>query len=84
MIIDRTITTKTNGTFDHSFEPDSDGDWSVIASWEGDELHESTISTNMTFEVMKVQKGIPGFPYESVLIGVICAFMTLWLLQKKQ
>lgn len=42
---------KTDGSFEDSFIPENTGLWKVTATWEGDDDHEGTTSTAVTFSV---------------------------------
>jgi hypothetical protein len=47
--VTRTVTTNSDGSFSDSYKPDTNGAWSVTASWEGDAAHEGTSSTSKSF-----------------------------------
>jgi len=80
----KTAIASNDGSFDESFTPDTDGDWSVTASWEGSEDHAGATSQTANLSVQKASKGsIPGFPFESIILGILAGVLMLWLLQRR-
>lgn len=80
----KTVMASKEGTFEDSFTPNVDGEWGITASWEGTEDHKEATSQSVTLTVLKsAGGGIPGFPYESILLGIVAGVIILWLLQKK-
>jgi len=49
--VTRTVTTGSDGSYSDSYKPDSAGSWSVVASWEGDSIHDGASSSSMSFKV---------------------------------
>ncbi len=93
-VITRGVTIETDGTFTDSFKPSNAGSWGVKASWEGDPGHNSSVSRTLQFEVtepkvesspeLEGKSGIPGFPWESTMLGLATGFLVLFLLQMRQ
>jgi hypothetical protein len=81
----RYVNADSNGSYTDTYNPDVIGSWSVTASWSGDETYESSTSNKTAFTVAKKteQGGIPGYPLEAVLIGVIFYSIILTLTPKK-
>ena len=78
-----TTTTSADGAFELEYSPDSVGDWTVASSWEGDSSHSGAASQPASFTVEEASGGggIPGFPYESILLGIIVGILILWRLR---
>lgn len=78
----RTVTTGSDGSFGDSYSPDSDGSWSVTASWDGDSIYKDASSFEVEFTVNTSLIGGPGWTDDLVVIGgfiiliVISLFMT--------
>jgi len=68
----RTVKTGSDGSYEDAFEAVEAGRWTVEASWEGDRGHEASRSQPLEFTVAEPAErgGIPGFPVESVAIGL--------------
>jgi len=49
--VTHTVTNSDDGTFTDTFTPDASGQWSVKASWVGDEDHEGAVSDALAFTV---------------------------------
>jgi len=79
----KTVIAGSDGTFEDSFTPDVEGEWSVSSSWEGSEDHNEAASQPVTLSVVKPPGGVPGFPYESIIAGVAAAAALLWFFQRR-
>jgi hypothetical protein len=77
--------TQSDGTYELLYSPESEGDWTVSSSWEGDTSHSGAVSQSVSFSVEEESGdgGIPGFPYESILLGLLVGIVILWLIQRK-
>jgi len=53
--VEKIVTTKSDGSFFHSYMPDAGGSWSVEARWEGNEQYQEAMSSPVNFEC--VDKG---------------------------
>ena len=81
--MNRTVETGPDGAFGGTFQLSDMGQWSVEASWEGDPGHLASASQPQEFTVVEADPatrtgsgegsgvGIPGFPFESVMIGLL-------------
>jgi len=49
--VTHTVTNSDDGAFTDTYTPDAAGQWSVKASWEGDEDHEGAVSDALAFTV---------------------------------
>jgi len=79
----RTVETGPDGAYGGTFQPSDVGQWSVEASWEGDPGHRASASQTQEFTAVEADPatktgfgegsgvGIPGFPFESVMIGLL-------------
>jgi len=45
---------------------------------------EEPVETSSGSNTQPEKKGIPGFPYESILLGVVSAILVLWSIQRKR
>ena len=76
---DGSTTTKTldldsEGSYAEALEPSEIGQWAIKVSWEGDLGHHASESQTMVFIVEEPQdggSGIPGFPTQSIMLGII-------------
>ena len=76
---DGSTTTKTldldsESSYAEALEPSEIGQWAIKVSWEGDLGHNASESQTMVFLVEEPQdggNGIPGFPTQSIILGVI-------------
>ena len=64
-------------------------DESVTVSFEVPTTEEGTYSVDIngltgSYDVEKAQTGIPGFPFESIVLSVVLAVIVLWLLQRQR
>jgi len=58
----RSVLTSSDGTFSDSLTPQSSGEWSVSASWPGDEDHYASASEIISFTV-KEKTPVPPVPF---------------------
>jgi hypothetical protein len=65
----RTVTTKSNGSFNDSYSPDADGSWSVTASWDGDLIYQDASCSKIEFIVNTSLIGGPGWIDDVAVIG---------------
>jgi hypothetical protein len=75
-ISQRISSTASDGTYTDTFKPGNLGKWKVSSTWMGDDTHMSSSSAEGTFNVEE-KGGIPGFPINAVLIGVIVSTVIL-------
>jgi len=85
-IFTRTVITGSDGSYNDAFTPDAVGSWNVKASWEGDSTHADATSQSTSFTVEEKPSigGIPGFPYESIILGLLLGVFMLWMLQRRR
>ncbi len=57
-IIDRTITTNSDGFYTYIFQPDIFGPWSITADWRGNQNYNGASSSSKTFDVTKISSSI--------------------------
>ena len=78
--ITRYLTTEADGGYHHSYEPSEPGMWRVEASWDGDSGHHASRSQSIEFSVIESEPeteesseggGIPGFPLEATIVGLM-------------
>jgi hypothetical protein len=53
-ILNRTVTTGSDGSYSDSYNPDAAGTWSVTASWTGDSTHNGATSSTRSLTVNSV------------------------------
>ena len=77
-----TSSTDSDGKFSRTETISEPGVYSVKASWGGDVSHHGSESETVSFEVEVKEtpsgeeaKGIPGFPYASIILGLIIALV---------
>ena len=75
----RTAVTGSDGGFSDSIIPTDTGTWTAGAIWEGDSTHLASESEEviMRVEGKKSPVIIPGFPYESIVLGLVLAALML-------
>jgi TolB protein len=72
--ITRTLNLDSEGSYEEILEPSEIGRWAVKVSWEGDPGHTASESETVHFVVEEPQdkgSGIPGFPIQSIILGII-------------
>jgi parallel beta-helix repeat protein len=87
------VFTESDGTFQYDYTSEHNvssgtdvGFWGVEASWKGNEMYYGAESRMFSFE-MKLRPGwpeVPGFPWESILIGLMFGVGTIYILRKKK
>ena len=90
--ITQEVTAGTDGAYTDAFESSDAGSWGVEASWEGDRGHNPSASGTLEFTVTEPKResesggedGIPGFPWESTMLGLAAGLSVLLLLQRRQ
>lgn len=87
----RMVTTGPEGAYRETLKPSETGSWAVEASWEGDLGHHASASQTHEFTVLKQEQaaqtvkggestgGIPGFPLESLIIGLAISASMLFV-----
>jgi len=89
-----TVKTGPDGGYSDLYTPTEIGRWSIEASWEGDSAHSGSTSQTASFTVVESEpeskketsdgRGILGFPYESIMLGLIAGALVLWLFQRRR
>ncbi len=72
--ITRTLDLDSEGSYSEVLEPSEIGQWAVKVTWEGDLGHHASESQTTYLIVEEPQNGgggIPGFPSQSIVLGVI-------------
>jgi Tol biopolymer transport system component len=72
--ITRTLDLDSEGSYSEVLEPSEIGQWAVKVTWEGDLGHHASESQTTYLIVEEPQNGgggIPGFPSQSIVVGVI-------------
>ncbi len=58
---------------------------SARSSWEGTFEYKGATNQVASFKVEeKPMGGIPGFPYESIMLGLLLGAFVLWMLQRRR
>lgn len=57
-IIQRTVKTSSQSSFNDTIISNMSGIWNVVASWDGDSLHYGTVSSDSSFKVKKIPSSI--------------------------
>ncbi len=93
-VITKVVTAGTDGAYTDAFEPSDEGSWGVEASWEGDPGHNPSASGTLEFTVTEPKResgaesgdegGIPGFPWESTVLGLAAGLSVLLMLRRRQ
>jgi Tol biopolymer transport system component len=93
-VITEVVTAGTDGAYTDAFEPSDEGSWGVEASWEGDPGHNPSTSGTKEFTVTEPKResgaesggegGIPGFPWESTMLGLAAGLSVLLMLWRRQ
>lgn len=80
-----TVMTSRDGNFTDTFTPDTDGEWSVKASWEGDERRNylATESASISFTVKPLAPIIP-IPYVAIGVGVVAVVIVLIIAKSRR
>jgi len=71
---ERTLDIDSEGAYSTVFEPSEVGQWTVKASWEGGPGHHASESQTVQLAVEEPpeeEKGIPGFPTQSIALGLL-------------
>jgi Tol biopolymer transport system component len=93
-VITKGVTAGTDGAYTDAFEPSDEGSWGVEAIWEGDPGHNPSTSGTKEFTVTEPKReseaesggevGIPGFPWESTMLGLAAGLSVLLMLRRRQ
>jgi len=79
----RTVSTGSDGAYTDLHTPTETGSWSVKSSWDGDSTYIGATSQAASFTVEeKPRGGIPGFPYESIILGLLVGVLAIWMIQR--
>jgi hypothetical protein len=70
-----TLTTDQNGGYSNSYQFDQPGKWTVKASWAGNENYSGASNSALVTVNPKPQSGVPGYPFEAVIIGVVVSLL---------
>jgi hypothetical protein len=81
--IPKTVYSNSNGNYQDTFTPNAAQGWTVKVSWSGNDNHLGA-SNSAQFRVEPKQNnvGIPGFPLESLIGGLIFALLAIILMRK--
>jgi Tol biopolymer transport system component len=86
------IITEADGSYSDSYEPAELGSWKVEASWDGDPGHHASRSQSIEFSVIEPEPeteesseggGIPGFPLEATIIGLMLEIGVYFLMRRR-
>jgi len=76
--VTKQVTLGTDGKFTDTFKPESDGDWSVTATWQGDDDHKAATSNTATFKSsMNILIIVGGAVVVLVVVGAGVYFFVL-------
>ena len=90
--ITRHINTEADGSYSDTYEPPEVGLWRVEASWGGDLGHHASRSQSIEFSVIVTEPeteessegvGIPGFPLEATIIGLMLGIGVYFLMRRR-
>jgi hypothetical protein len=84
--ITRTLGLDSEGSYSEVLEPSEIGRWAVKVSWEGDLGHHASESQTAYLVVEEPQNrgdGIPGFPTQSIVLGVILGALLISMLKAR-
>ena len=56
----------------------------VVTAGEAGEYLVDVNGLSGSYDVEKAQTGIPGFPFESIVLSMVLAVLLLWLIQRKR
>ena len=75
----------SGGSFSTSITPTVVGSWTVKASWEGNSIYSGSTSNQATFTVEEKSflEKIPGYPIESIILGITISVIILWFIRLK-
>jgi hypothetical protein len=66
----KTVITSDNGSFEYEYTPDKSGNWTVTASWLGDNEWWNITSDPITFNVQKISTSITcNIDHNAIIIG---------------
>jgi len=88
----RHVLTEADGSYRDYYEPSEVGSWSVEASWGGDPGHHASRSRSLVFSVIEPEieteessggGGIPGFPLETTIIGLMLGIALHFVMRRR-
>jgi len=93
-VITKVVAVGIDGVYTDAFEPSDAGLWGVEVSWEGDPGHHPSACGTLEFTVTELRResgaesggesGIPGFPWESAVLGLAAGLSVLLMLWRRQ
>jgi hypothetical protein len=83
-ILNRTVITGSDGSYNDSYQPNVVGSWSVGASWEGDDRREGTSSLSQSFIIKPVIKSFIETPIGiATIIGIVALIIIALIIIRK-
>ncbi len=83
-ILNRTVTTGSDGSYSDSYQPNVVGSWSVEASWKGDDRREGASSLSQSFIIKPVIKSFIETPIGiATIIGIVALIIITLIIIKK-
>lgn len=81
-----TIYTSSSGSYSYEWTPTEPGTYHIEAYFPGDEEYCEATSSELTLtvEAGEVSPGIPGFPFEGIILGFVVAAITIFLMRKRE
>jgi hypothetical protein len=81
-IVNRTVTTGSDGSYSDSYTPDATGSWSITASWTGDYTYKGATSSSQSFIVnaipfIETPLGMATIGGAIILIVIVAAILVL-------
>jgi len=81
-IVNRTVTTGSDGSYSDSYTPDATGSWSITASWTGDYTYNGATSSSQSFIVnaipfIETPLGMATIGGAIILIVIVAAVLVL-------
>ncbi len=66
-----TDTTSIDGEYQTDYTVSEKGEYIFSVSWNGDPGHNPSTSSDSTLTIQEPESGIPGYPIEAIIIGII-------------
>ena len=81
--IDRTASA-TDGSFTHTYSPGDSGEWSVVATFKGDDRYESSTSEALSFSAAIPLAFYGGAAVGLAILGLIIGLPLRWFLKRRK